>query len=114
MRATHLIWIALLPADFTNAQVVFHDVGAKRGIGPYQNELGFASGIAAADYDNDGYVDVFVPQAAGVPDQLYRNRRDGTFEEIAADEKHETGFLVDFTSQFVIEGNAGNQHTIID
>ena len=40
---------------------------------------GFATGVAAADYDNDGFPDLFV---AGVNrNLLYRNRGDGTFEE---------------------------------
>ena len=35
---------------------------------------------AAADYDNDGYTDLFI-NALG-PDRLYRNRGDGTFEDV--------------------------------
>ena len=41
---------------------------------------GYAMGAAAADYDNDGRVDLFV---AGVrSNQLLRNRGDGTFEDV--------------------------------
>ncbi|HYO82150.1 MAG TPA: FG-GAP-like repeat-containing protein, partial [Bryobacteraceae bacterium] len=41
---------------------------------------GFSIGIAAGDFDNDGYADLFV---AGVRQNvLYRNRGDGTFEDI--------------------------------
>jgi hypothetical protein len=35
-----------------------------------------------ADYDNDGYLDLFVCCERG-PNRLYRNRGDGTFEEVA-------------------------------
>lgn len=43
---------------------------------------GFATGVAAADYDNDGFTDLFI---AGVNrDILYRNRGDGTFEDVTA------------------------------
>jgi hypothetical protein len=41
---------------------------------------GFAMGVAAADYDNDGSTDLFI---AGVNrNVLYRNRGDGTFEDV--------------------------------
>ena len=37
-------------------------------------------GVAAADYDNDGDIDLFVP-GSGKP-QLYRNNNDGTFTDV--------------------------------
>ena len=41
---------------------------------------GFATGVAAADYNNDGWEDLFI---AGVNrNLLYRNRGDGTFEDV--------------------------------
>jgi hypothetical protein len=40
------------------------------------------AGIAAADYDNDGFYDLFIPD--GVESKLFRNRRDGTFEDVTA------------------------------
>jgi enediyne biosynthesis protein E4 len=44
--------------------------------------VGYAMGAAAADYDNDGDVDLFV---AGVRrNQLLRNRGDGRFEDVTA------------------------------
>jgi hypothetical protein len=44
--------------------------------------VGYAMGAAAADYDNDGQVDLFV---AGVrTNQLLRNRGDGKFEDVTA------------------------------
>ena len=43
--------------------------------------IGYAMGAAAADYDNDGHVDLFV---GGVrQNQLLRNRGDGRFEDVA-------------------------------
>ena len=44
----------------------------------------FAIGPAAADFDRDGDIDVFIPQAFSFPDALYRNNGDGTFTEAAA------------------------------
>lgn len=56
----------------------FQDVTERAGV---QAE-GFTTGVAAADYDNDGNVDLFV---AGVRRSfLYRNRGDGTFEDVTA------------------------------
>ena len=39
--------------------------------------------VAFADYDDDGFMDVFVTNDA-VPNFLFHNRRDGTFEEVGA------------------------------
>jgi enediyne biosynthesis protein E4 len=42
----------------------------------------YGIGVAAADYDNDGHMDLFV-NALG-PDHLFHNRGDGTFEDVTA------------------------------
>ena len=56
----------------------FTDVTAAAGV----RGVGYATGAAAADYDNDGRVDLFV---AGVAqNQLLHNRGDGTFEDVTA------------------------------
>jgi hypothetical protein len=41
---------------------------------------GYGVGIAVADYDNDGWMDLFLTNFG--PNQLWRNRGDGTFEEV--------------------------------
>jgi len=41
-------------------------------------------GTAFADYDNDGWLDLFVVGDGGLPNALYRNNRDGTFIDYAA------------------------------
>jgi tetratricopeptide (TPR) repeat protein/peroxiredoxin len=40
------------------------------------------NGISVGDIDDDGFDDLYVCQPAGLPNRLYRNRRDGTFEDI--------------------------------
>jgi len=40
------------------------------------------NGVSIADIDNDGLDDFYVCQPAGLPNRLYRNRGDGTFEDI--------------------------------
>jgi Flp pilus assembly protein TadD/peroxiredoxin len=47
------------------------------GIDVYGN-----SGLAVGDFDNDGFDDLYVCQPAGLPNRLYRNRGDGTFEDV--------------------------------
>ncbi len=38
------------------------------------------AGITAADYDNDGFYDLFIPD--GVESKLFRNKGDGNFEDV--------------------------------
>ena len=47
------------------------------GIDVYGN-----NGVAAGDFDNDGLDDLYVCQPSGLPNRLYRNRGDGTFEDV--------------------------------
>jgi len=56
----------------------FEDVTAKAGIGAH---IGRGMSVAFADYDNDGLMDVFVTND-NMPNFLFRNRGDGTFEEV--------------------------------
>ncbi|HWA95687.1 MAG TPA: FG-GAP-like repeat-containing protein [Terracidiphilus sp.] len=40
------------------------------------------NGVAVGDFDNDGFDDIYICQPAGLPNRLYRNRGDGTFEDV--------------------------------
>ncbi len=40
------------------------------------------NGVSVADIDNDGFDDLYICQPAGLPNRLYRNRGDGTFEDV--------------------------------
>src|ERR1700678_4149645 len=39
-------------------------------------------GVSSADINNNGFDDLYICQPAGLPNRLYRNRGDGTFEDI--------------------------------
>ena len=54
----------------------FEDVTAKAGVGG----AGYNIGVAAGDYDNDGYADLFVTGVNG--NTLFHNRGNGTFEDV--------------------------------
>jgi tetratricopeptide (TPR) repeat protein/peroxiredoxin len=56
------------------------------GIDVYGN-----NGVAAGDFDNDGFDDLYICQPSGLPNRLYRNRGDGTFEDVT--EKAGVGVL---------------------
>ena len=44
--------------------------------------FGYGMGVAAADYDNDGHIDLYITNLGD--NQLYRNLGDGTFEDVTA------------------------------
>ncbi len=46
------------------------------------DKVAFTKGVAAADYDKDGYMDLYASNLAG-DNFLYHNNHDGTFTEIA-------------------------------
>src|SRR5688572_13911695 len=53
------------------------------GIEPHVAALG--ASVSVADFDGDGHPDLYFTNSSfGEPNALYRNRGDGTFEEVAA------------------------------
>ena len=99
------IW-NLGPGTFTSAQtsapdVVFRDVAAAAGVGvthvngaspaKYFAEI-MGSGGLFFDFDNDGWIDIFIVDGGSIADprvaakarhRLYRNRGNGTFEDVS-------------------------------
>jgi hypothetical protein len=64
-----------------NCDGTFTDVTEKSGIGAY---VGREMGVTASDFDNDGWDDIYVANDR-TENFLFRNKHDGTFEEIAND-----------------------------
>jgi len=56
----------------------FEDVTAKAGVG----RTAYTKGVVWGDYDGDGFPDLYASNYEGV-NFLYRNKGDGTFEEVA-------------------------------
>ena len=102
----HLIWIFFLiglpgkPGSGQELTVRFVDVARKTGLnivthcgGLEKKHLIESDGTGGAflDYDGDGFLDIYIVNAwtlkNGTPEMkganaLYRNRRDGTFEDV--------------------------------
>ena len=62
-----------------NCNGTFTDVSAKSGIGAL---TGRTMGVTSADFDGDGWPDIYVANDK-TENFLFRNKHDGTFEEIA-------------------------------
>ena len=70
------------------------------------------NGVAVGDIDGDGFDDLYICQPAGLPNQLYRNRGDGTFEDIT--EKSGAGILDNTAcALFADIDNDGRQDLIV-
>src|SRR5437588_12840904 len=54
----------------------FEDVTAASGLAAVRR----AGAVAVGDYDNDGFLDLFLTSLDGTEPALYHNRGDGTFE----------------------------------
>ena len=62
-----------------------------RGLDDWRAELDAATGIdvyghngiAVGDYNGDGWEDLYLCQPAGLPNRLYRNNGDGTFDDVS-------------------------------
>ena len=60
-----------------DGQWQFSEVTGPAGVG----DRGYGMGVAVADFDNDGFADVYVNNFG--PNTLYRNNGDGTFQDVS-------------------------------
>jgi hypothetical protein len=96
-----------------NGDGTFTDVSAKAGVA---NPAGKSLGVAFADYDDDGFIDIYVANDS-VPCFLYHNNGNGTFTEVGLlagvamneDGKTFAGMGVDFADY----DNDGNPDIVV-
>jgi len=70
------------------------------------------NGVSVGDIDGDGRDDLYVCQPADLPNRLYRNRGDGTFEDIT--EASGAGILEDTACALIVDvDNDGRQDLIV-
>ena len=62
-----------------NGNSTFTDVTASAGV---SNQGSYGHGVACGDYDNDGYVDLYITNFGA--NRLYHNNGDGTFTDVTA------------------------------
>ena len=60
-----------------NGDGTFSDIAERAGV----TNNRFTKGVAAGDYNNDGFLDIYVSNVG--PNRLYRNNGDGTFKDVA-------------------------------
>lgn len=94
----------------------FTDAAFSAGVNGDFNEDSF--GLAVADFDNDGWADMYITDL-GHLDRLYHNNGDGTFTDIAASagillNNHRAVAVADFNNDGWIDiFTAGRQHNIL-
>jgi len=117
-RATHAIYTDITSAAFGSNQS--YQAQLLPGADHWRTVLDGAcgidiyghNGVSVADVDNDGHDDVYICQAAGLPNLLFRNRGNGTFEDIT--ESAGVGVLENTAcALFADFSNSGRQDLVV-
>lgn len=82
---------AIVTGDLFAAPWGFTDVSEQAGVqfeyglatDTGEDQLGIIGGVAASDFDGDGWTDLYVVTGLGAPNRLLRNMGDGTFQDVA-------------------------------
>ncbi|MCY4562707.1 MAG: VCBS repeat-containing protein [Flavobacteriaceae bacterium] len=88
-----------------NGDNTFSDVTEVSGV----KNFGLTLGIIAADFNNDGWQDLYVSNDFQVPDYFYLNNKDGTFKEVLKESLQHTSMFgmgvdaSDFTNDGLID-----------
>jgi tetratricopeptide (TPR) repeat protein/peroxiredoxin len=70
------------------------------------------NGVSIGDIDGDGFDDLYICQPGGLPNRLYRNRGDGTFEDIT--EASGVGVIENTACALIVDvDNDGRQDLIV-
>lgn len=96
-----LFFVAAANANSAPPSIRFEEIAAKAGLRfttensptPNKNQIEtMVAGVALFDYDNDGYLDVYLVNGAAIPslkkespiywNRLFHNNRDGTFSDV--------------------------------
>lgn len=108
------ITASVLSGNSSYSQQLLHGVDYWRTVldGACGIDIYGHNGISIADFDDDGHDDVYICQPAGLPNRLYRNRGDGTFEDVT--ERSALGLLENSScALFADFDNDGRQDVII-
>ncbi len=95
---------------YENKEGVFVDVSLEAGI--FQGGIGYGLGLSIADYNNDGYPDIYVGNDFFENDYLYLNQKDKTFKEVI----HTQNETVGHTTHYSMGNDSGdiNNDGLID
>ena len=95
---------------YENTNGVFVDVSAQAGI--FQGGIGYGLGLSIADYNNDGYPDIYVGNDFFENDYLYLNQKNKTFKEVV----HSTTEALGHTTHYSMGNDSGdlNNDGLID